>query len=407
MTTTIRRRQQLLLLVLASSSSSFSAAWGGALVGDSCSSSSWTTGGSKGGGCGGGLRCTACVAPPGTGPSACARTTPLDPKKGRAGASLPFNRYSWLTTHNSFAVVGTRSPLGSAIISPPNQEDSVASQLRNGVRGLMLDAYDFRGDVWFCHSFGGRCLPFTAYAPAIAVLRDLEAFLAANPDEVVTVFLEDYAAPGSLSNVFNAAGLSRYWFPVDRMPTRPGQEWPLLQDMIARNHRLLVFTSRRGKQGTEGLAYLWDYVVENQYGSEGLVDGRCPRRAESKPMDSPAQSLVLMNFFTSNPSQSWACGNNSAPLLSRLSTCHRAAANRWPNYIAVDFYMRSTGGGAPLATDVANGRLHCGCDNIAHCKPNSSSCAAAAAAVAKQPPPATSISLPPGPAPAPAPSWAH
>nr|CAB3488762.1 unnamed protein product [Digitaria exilis] len=238
----------------------------------------------------------------------------------------------------------------------------------------MLDAYDFRGDVWFCHSFGGRCLPFTAYVPAIAVLRDLEAFLAANPDEVVTVFLEDYAAPGSLSNVFNAAGLSRYWFPVERMPTRPGQEWPLLQDMIARNHRLL-----------------------------GLVDGRCPRRAESKPMDSPAQSLVLMNFFTSNPSQSWACGNNSAPLLSRLSTCHRAAANRWPNYIAVDFYMRSTGGGAPLATDVANGRLHCGCDNIAHCKPNSSSCAAAAA---KQPPAATSISLPPGPAPAPAP-WAH
>ena len=53
-------------------------------------------------------------------------------------------------------------------------------------------------------------------------------------------------------------------------------------------------------------------------GSQGLVDGRCPSRAESKPMDSTAQSLVLMNFFTTNPSQSWACGNNSA-----LAQLHR------------------------------------------------------------------------------------
>jgi hypothetical protein len=56
-------------------------------------------------------------------------------------------------------------------------------------------------------------------------------------------------------------------------------------------------------------------------------------------MDSKAQSLVLLNFFTSNPSQSWACRNNSAPLISRLNACYQAAASRWPNYIAVDFYM--------------------------------------------------------------------
>ncbi|RLM85904.1 PI-PLC X domain-containing protein [Panicum miliaceum] len=186
------------------------------------------------------------------------------------------------------------------------------------------------------------------------------------------------------------------------MPNKPGAEWPLLKDMIAENHRLVVFTSKQGKQGSEGLAYEWDYVVENQYGSQGLVDGRCPSRGESKPMDSRAQSLVLMNFFTTNPSQSWACGNNSAPLVSRLRTCYDAAGKRWPNFIAVDFYMRSTGGGAPLATDVANGRLQCGCDSIAYCK--SGTCAMPSSTPPPAPAPHWAPSPGPGPAAAPAPT---
>ncbi|ONM15617.1 PLC-like phosphodiesterases superfamily protein [Zea mays] len=379
---TIRQRRCFVLVlgtaIVVAFSALFGTTSGAALVGDSCRASSST---SDGGGCGKGLRCTTCVPPPGTGPAACARTTPVDPKTH--GTGLPFNRYSWLTTHNSFAVVGTKSPLGSAIISPPNQEDSVTDQLKNGVRGLMLDAYDFNDAVWFCHSFHGRCLTFTAYVPALSVLTEVRVFLDANPSEVVTVFLEDYAAPGSLSNTFNAAGLSKYWFPEAQMPSpsKGGGDWPLLRDMIADNHRLIVFTSKKGKQGTEGLAYQWDYVVETQYGSEGMADGSCPKRTESKPMDSKAQSLVLLNFFTSNPSQSWACSNNSAPLISRLNACYHASAKRWPN-------------------DIANGRLQCGHDNIAHCKISSAS--APAPASASSPAPASASS----PSPAPAPDFA-
>jgi hypothetical protein len=34
---------------------------------------------------------------------------------------------------------------------------------QNGVRGLMLDLYDFENDVWLCHSFGGQCFNYTAF----------------------------------------------------------------------------------------------------------------------------------------------------------------------------------------------------------------------------------------------------
>lgn len=43
---------------------------------------------------------------------------------------LPFNRYSWLTTHNSFALAGARSATGSIVIAPMNQDDTIDEQLK-------------------------------------------------------------------------------------------------------------------------------------------------------------------------------------------------------------------------------------------------------------------------------------
>lgn len=43
---------------------------------------------------------------------------------------LPFNKYTWLTTHNSYAQAGVRSTTGSLIFAPMNQNDTVTSQLK-------------------------------------------------------------------------------------------------------------------------------------------------------------------------------------------------------------------------------------------------------------------------------------
>lgn len=43
--------------------------------------------------------------------------------------SLPFNKYAWLTTHNSFAILGSAPQAGAPILTFFNQEDSVLQQL--------------------------------------------------------------------------------------------------------------------------------------------------------------------------------------------------------------------------------------------------------------------------------------
>lgn len=74
-------------------------------------------------------------------------------------------------------------------------------------------------------------------------------------------------------------------------------------------------------------------------GNDGMVAGSCPNRAESSPMNAMSRSLVLQNYFTTNPNMTQACADNSANLISMMKTCHEAAGNRWPNFIAVDFYQ--------------------------------------------------------------------
>ncbi|KAJ4973443.1 hypothetical protein NE237_006617 [Protea cynaroides] len=306
-----------------------------------------------------GLYCFSCSV--GFSGSRCVRTIFTDQFK-LLNNSLPFNKYAFLTTHNSYAIDN-----GKPRLTFTNQEDSVTQQLNNGVRALMLDTYDFKGDVWLCHSFKGQCHDITAFVPALDTLKEIESFLSANPSEIVTLILEDYVeAPNGLNKVFTDADLMKYWFPVSSMPQN-GQDWPLVSDIIAKNQRLIVFTSKRSKQETEGIAYQWNFMVENQYGSEGMAAGNCYNRGESSPLKDTSKALILVNFFPSVPIKQTACQDNSNDLINMVHTCYGAAGNRWANFVAVDFYKRSEGGGAFQAVDTLNGELLCGCDDVHAC----------------------------------------
>ncbi|KAK4842708.1 hypothetical protein QYF36_026440 [Acer negundo] len=328
-------------------------------LGDECSSD---------GDCQPGLYCFSCAFLP----SKCVQSTLNDPFK-LLNNSLPFNNYAFLTTHNSFAIDGEPSHTGIPRLTFSNQEDNVTQQLNNGVRALTLDIYDFKDDIWLCHSFDRKCFDFTAFEPARDTFKEIQEFLSAKPSEIVTLILEDYVeTPNGLTKVFNETGLMKYWFPVSKMP-KNGEDWPLVKDMVANNQRLVVFTSIKSKQDSEGIAYQWNFMVENQYGYDGMRHGNCSNRAESAPLNDRTKSLVFVNHFGSVPIKITSCVDNSEELISMLDTCYGAAGNRWANFVAVDYYKRSNGGGAFEGVDKMNGELLCGCDDVHRCVPGSSS----------------------------------
>ncbi|XP_073108052.1 PI-PLC X domain-containing protein At5g67130-like [Elaeis guineensis] len=101
--------------------------------------------------------------------------------------------------------------------------------------------------------------------------------------------------------------------------------------------------------------------------------GTCFNRAESSTLSDTSKSLVLVNYFRTIPDKSRTCVDNSADLINMLHTCYGATGNRWANFVAVNYYKRSEGGGAFQATDMLNGRLLCGCDDVHSCTPGSTS----------------------------------
>ncbi|MFD5568641.1 phospholipase [Streptomyces cadmiisoli] len=280
--------------------------------------------------------------------------TPVDPSTGQMPPQdqRTLDQVTFLTSHNAYAngVDGGFAP--PFVNLAPNQTRGINQQLADGVRGFMLDIHQTPDGAILCHN---SC---TLVSRPVALWVDLQRmvdFLEANPDQFVTVFLEDYVDPAVLrAELARVDGLENVLYRPDRTGVRQNG-WPRLADLVSRNQRLLIFTDRsRSSDESAGLTrdsfgvmYQREWTVENHWsmGSGlGSSDWSCYSRWYDANTNIPLthtepgfRPLFVMNHFRDVPLATTARTDNTK-LADRADRFCRPAARKKPNFLAVDRY---------------------------------------------------------------------
>jgi hypothetical protein len=282
-----------------------------------------------------------------------------------------FDELTFLTAHNAFA----NTQDSNWIV--PNQSRGITRALGDGVRGFMLDVHSFESgtarcvvsfgsdcygrDVYLCHGDCGG-VPGVGYALPRQRLSDslqkIVDFLVANPEELVTVFFEDYVSRDELGKVLGSVrGLRDLVFDPHAWNVRQNG-WPRAASMVSAGDRLLLISDRSDKREL-GVAFAQDFTVENYWSMGGLdPDYSCRTRWDHMPLDrgeAGFNRLFVMNHFRDIAASVTAANDNGyGNLTKRLESHCVPAARKKPNFLAVDFY--ETGDARGVAAEVDDAR---------------------------------------------------
>lgn len=279
------------------------------------------------------------------------------------------NEVAIAATHNSMSVASSPNWLF------PAQEESIATQLNDGIHGLLFDVYyaypgrrvytdsvrsspkaraEIRyrfGDqfvdaadrirrsiskpagvdpeLFMCHGF---CeLGATPLEDATSALR---TYMEQNPREVVVVVVEDYVPWKDMAEKFEKAGLRKYAYEGPW-----GPEWATLGEMISKNQRLVLMTENE-RPTIPWMHNAYEAVQETPFQFSNVEQLRRPSSCDRK-RGSPENTMFLINNWIDtapNPRPSIARKVNSFSFLSeRIARCEKKR-NLLANLVAVDFY---------------------------------------------------------------------
>jgi len=247
-----------------------------------------------------------------------------------------YDDVAYLTTHNAFNDATDGFLL-------PNQNNTITQQLNDGVRALMIDVYDVNGVATVYHGFS-----YLGNAPLTDKLDEIKAFLYNNPQEIVTLILENYASPALVETALSQSGLLSYLFVKDTTTIL----WPTLQQMINSGKRLVIFSEADDATPSQPwYHYVWDYAVETNFTVHDTSEFNC-----SYNRGNPDNPLFIFNHFITDATlgigvEAQATMANANPyLLNRIYDCMNIH-NKFPNFITVDFYER---GDSKAAVDIIN-----------------------------------------------------
>lgn len=209
----------------------------------------------------------------------------------------------------------------------PNQGHGIERQLDDGVRAMMLDTYEVDGELLLCHgycSLGSR--------PLIDALQGIDAFLAAHPDELLLLILQDGTSVEATTAALEAAGLAARTY--DATPQLQGAPWPTLGELTAAGHQLIVSAESRGPPPA-WYHHAWDLFSDTPYSFRAVEEFSCaPNRG------GPESPLFLVNHWLGPlPSEDTAADVNVAEVLrARVEACE-AERGRVANFVGVDHYQ--------------------------------------------------------------------
>jgi hypothetical protein len=265
------------------------------------------------------------------------------------------------------------------------QEDGITAQLRAGVRGLLIDAHpgveteggtiktdlsDLSGGerskleatvgasavdaalrirdrivgspevgepgVYLCHAF--------CELGAITIDRgftEIRDFAAANPDEVITVVIEDYVPPADIAAAADRTGLLELIY-----KSEVGDPWPTLQEMIDSGGRVLMM-AENDPGGDEFPWYhsAYDSLVQEtpfSFSKASQLTDPAALPASCEPNRGPSNAGVFLinHWIDTSPAprpSNAAKVNRRDALLDRIHECEEQR-DLEANLVAIDFF---------------------------------------------------------------------
>lgn len=284
----------------------------------------------------------------------------------------PLNEVAFPATHNAMS----SSEYPDWLFG--QQERTMTGQLRDGIRGLLIDAHfgqkvgdrvltDLDGEqretvekelgpeateaamrirdrllagneepgpkqVWLCHVMC-ELGAFTM----VDGLREIRDFLVSHPHEVVVVIVEDDGPmPKDIAKAVEESGLLPYVW--KQPPASPEGPWPTLREMIEADQRVLMLAEKNG--GDPKVPWYLDgyrYMRETPYHFTSPKQMTC---APNRGGDRGGSLFLLNNWIDTYPiprTSNARIVNSYDFLLDRARRCERERG-MFPNILAVDLY---------------------------------------------------------------------
>lgn len=249
-------------------------------------------------------------------------------------------------THNSMS-----SP--DVVFVWPEQDADIRAQLDDGVRALLIDTHHWtplvaadqltdlppdlatqvygrlgplreaRDGAFLCHN---QCA--LGAIPFLDSMETVREWLELNPDEVVTLIIQDAISPEETAAIVGAAGLDRYLHTHE-----DGSRWATLGELIDRDERLVVFAESSGPPPA-WYHPAFELMQDTPFRFAQLSEMSCA--VNRGPADA---SLFLVNHWVQRvaPDRAVAVEVNAHDVLVDRARRCQDERDRLPNYIAVDF----------------------------------------------------------------------